>query len=73
MSTTEHPSILSDDDLRRELAAARYSVTALLNEVRDFAAIAHEHPWIYLDDLLRELRAAAVTVHVLERLQVSAG
>lgn len=69
--TADHPSLLTEDDLRRELAAARSSVTSLLDEVRDFTVLAHHHPWRYLDDVLRDLRAASVTVATLEQLQAA--
>lgn len=66
----EQSSLLSDADLTRELAAARRQVSRLLHEIDTFAVVAHAQPWLHLDDLLRELRAAAVTVATLERLQV---
>jgi len=65
------PTLLTDDDLSRELAGARRSVTSLLNEVREFSVLAHAHPWRYLDDVLRDLRAASVTVATLEQLQAA--
>lgn len=69
--TADHPTLLTEDDLRRELAAARSSVDALLNEVREFTVLAHTHPWRFLDDVLRDLRAASVTVATLEQLQAA--
>lgn len=67
--TIAQRSFLTDHDLVQELAAARRRVSTLLHDIDTFAVIAHEHPWIHLDDLLRDLRAAAVTVATLERLQ----
>lgn len=64
--TTEHPSFLSDDDLAAELATARRTVNYALEEIRAFTVIASNAPWRTLDDLLAELRAAAITVAVLE-------
>lgn len=69
--TTTQRSLLTDDDLARELSAARHAVTHLLDEVREFTVIAHAHPWRYLDDVLRDLRAASVTVATLEQLQAA--
>lgn len=63
------PPLITDDDLSRELATARRRVTSLLQEVGDFTVIAHHRPWVYLDDVLSELRAAATTVATLEQLQ----
>lgn len=62
------PSFLSDEDLIRELSTARGEVDRLLADVRDFHVIQHDAPWVVLDDLLGDLRAAAVTVSVLDRL-----
>lgn len=67
--TTEYPSLLTDEDLRRELADARILVDVLLHQVRDFTTISHAEPWRYLDDVLGDLRAASTTVAVLEQLQ----
>lgn len=67
--TTTQSSLLTDEDLAAELHAARLSVIALLGQVQDFTVLAHERPWLYLDDTLRELRAASVTVATLEQLQ----
>lgn len=66
--TTTQASLLTHADLVRELSTARIEVDRLLAAVRDFTVLAHDAPWIHLDDLLRELRAASVTVSVLERL-----
>lgn len=63
-------SLLTDDDLRRELAASRSTVSLLIDEIREFSTIAHETPWRHLDDVLSELRAAVTTVAALEGLQV---
>lgn len=70
--TTTQPSLLTEDDLRQELAAARRSVSLLLHQIDTFAVIEHASPWLHLDDLLSDLRAAAVTVATLERLQATA-
>lgn len=52
--------------LENELAVARREVARLLDQVRDFTTLAHDAPWVHLDDLLGDLRAAATTVAVLE-------
>lgn len=65
------PSLLGDDFLRDELRQARAAVDHHLQAIREFTVIAHDRPWLHLDDLLGELRAAAVTVQVLERTQVT--
>lgn len=62
-------SLLNDDDLARELRLARLEVDRLLAAIKDFAVLAHETPWVYLEDLLRDLRAEAITVATLEHLQ----
>ena len=67
--TIETPSFLSEDDLAHELAMARLRTAGLLDSIREFAVLAHAEPWVYLDDLLRDLRASAVTVATLEQLQ----
>lgn len=67
--TTTQPSLLTEEDLAAELAAARLLVTSLLGQIQDFTVLAHDRPWLYLDDTLRELRAASVTVATLEQLQ----
>lgn len=67
--TTDPPSLLTDDDLAAELAAARRAVTRLLEAVRGFSTLSHAQPWLHLDDLLSDLRAAAITVATLEQLQ----
>lgn len=69
--TTNNPSFLTEQDLAQELATARRQVTSLLAEIADFTVIAHHHPWRYLDDVLRDLRAASVTVATLEQLQAA--
>lgn len=69
--TTAQLQLLSDEDLTRELATARRDVSRLLHDIDTFAALAHAEPWRHLDDLLAQLRAAATTVSVLERLQVT--
>lgn len=66
--TTTQASFLSRDDLERELSTARRETDRLLTAVRDFVTFAHAEPWAHLDDVLRELRASAVTVAALERL-----
>lgn len=67
--TTEQPSLLSDDDLARELAAARRHTAELVDDVLQFSTLFSERPWVALDDLLAELRASVTTVAVLEQLQ----
>lgn len=67
--TTEQPSLISDEDLRRELSTARGEVDRLLAAVRDFSVVHHAAPWLHLDDTLADLRAASITVATLERLQ----
>lgn len=69
--TADHPTLLTDEDLRRELHAARQAVDRLLTDVREFVTFAHEHPWRYLDDVLADLRAASITVATLEQLQAA--
>lgn len=69
--TTEQPSLLTEADLVRELRQARLAVDRLLYAIKDFTVLAHETPWVHLDDLLGDLRAASVTVAVLEKLQGS--
>lgn len=66
--TTEQRSLLTDDMLAAELAAARREVDRLLRDLREFTVLAHTKPWIALDDLLGDLRAAAITVATLEGL-----
>lgn len=66
--TTEQLSIVDDADFRRELASARRRLDELLSELRDFSTLFHTRPWVALDDLLAEIRAAATTVAVLEGL-----
>lgn len=68
--TTNQPSFLTDDDVARELATARRRVAELLAEVQEFSTLFHTRPWIALDELMAELRAAVTTLQVLERLQV---
>lgn len=70
MHPPNHPSLLTDEDLTRELSTARGEVDRLLDAVRNFSVIRHDAPWWYLDDLLRDLRAASITVATLERIQV---
>lgn len=67
--TTKQPSFISDEDLARELAGARREVDRLVAAVRDFSVIHHATPWLALDDVLSDLRAAAITVATLEGLQ----
>lgn len=62
-------TLLAQSDLDRELAASRLRVDDLLEQVRSFTVLAHDAPWIHLDDLLADLRAAATTVAALEGLQ----
>lgn len=69
MHPPNHPTLLTDEDLERELSTARRETDRLLADVRSFSVIHHEQPWVHLDDLLADLRAAAVTVSVLEQLQ----
>lgn len=71
--TTDYPSLIGDETLRRELATARGEVDRLLTAVRDFAVFAQHNPWQHLDDVLGDLRAASITVAVLEQLQARAG
>lgn len=71
MHPPDHPTLLTDDDLAGELAGSRRNVSRLLHAIDTFATIEHDQPWLYLDDLLRELRLAAVTVATLERLQAA--
>lgn len=66
--TVHQQTIVSDDDLANELAAARRSLTTLLDDVLQFSTLFYERPWVALDDLLAEVRAAATTVAALERL-----
>lgn len=68
MRSTHQTSLLSEQDIFGELATARERVDELLIDVRSFTVLAHSRPWVALDDLLAELRAAATTVAVLERL-----
>lgn len=72
MHPHEHPSLISDEDLASELSTARIEVDRLLSAVRDFSVIAHDAPWLHLDDILRDLRAASITVATLEQLQAVA-
>lgn len=69
MHPPNHPTLLTDEDLVGELATARREVDRLVGDVRSFSVVHHEQPWVHLDDLLADLRAAAVTVSVLEQLQ----
>lgn len=66
-------SLITDEDLARELSTARIEADRLLTAVRDFSVIHHRSPWVALDDLLAELRAAAITVVALEGLQARSG
>lgn len=67
--TTEQPTFLSEADLVHELRVSRLAVDRLLYAIKDFTVLAHEQPWVHLDDLMRELRAAATTVATLEGIQ----
>lgn len=67
--TIGQTSILTDDDLARELRQSRLLVDHLLSQIKGFTVLAHQQPWVHLDDLLGELRAASITVAVLEGLQ----
>lgn len=69
--TTNHPTFLTEDHLVDELAAARRGLSDLLDQVREFSTIVTNTPWVYLDDLLSDLRAAATTVAVLEQVTAS--
>lgn len=62
------PSLLPDSLVDRELADARRLVDHQLSLIRSFSVVHQDEPWRHLDDLLAELRAAAVTVAVLEDL-----
>lgn len=66
--TTDQPSFLDDDDVVRELAAARRRTAALLEDVLTFSTIFSDRPWVALEDLLDELRASVTTVATLEQI-----
>lgn len=71
--TIEQTQLLSREDLTAELATARRGVSTILHEIDTFAELAHDEPWRHLDDLLNDLRSAATTVAVLERIQGRTG
>lgn len=71
--TQIQPSLISDEDVARELAVARTAVSDLLAAIRGFSTLAQHSPWVALDDLLADLRAAVTTVAALEQLQARAG
>lgn len=71
MHPQDHPSFLSQDAVERELSTARIEVDRLLAAVRGFTVIAHDAPWLHLEDVLMDLRRAATTVAVLEQVVAS--
>lgn len=62
-------SLITSEDFAREVSTARREVDRLLAAVRDFSVIAHDAPWLHLEDLLRDLRMAVTTVSALEGLE----
>lgn len=71
--TQTQTSLLTDADIARELAGARLKVNELIEQIRSFTTFAHDKPWVHLDDLLADLRAAVTVVTALEYVQGRAG
>lgn len=62
----DQPSLLTQEHITNELAAARRHVDESLHAISTFSTLFSPEPWRHLDDLLAELRAAVTTVAVLE-------
>lgn len=59
---------MTSEDVERELEQARRHVDDLLDAIRRFPERQAAEPWLYLEELLRDLRAAVVTTRALEDL-----